>query len=125
MHLPAVVAAAVSSFVLGGLWYSPLLFGTAWNRANGGVPPPGHPARVFGISLVFCLLAAAGFAWLLGPAPALQPALTTAAVVAAIVAGCFGVNYQFSQRRPLLWLIDAGYHLVQLLLFALILGLWH
>lgn len=125
MHLPAVVAAAVSSFVLGGLWYSPLLFGTAWNRANGGVPPPGHPARVFGISLLFCLAAAAGFAWLLGPAPALPRALLMAAACGGLVACCFGVNYQFSQRHPLLWLIDAGYHLLQFGLFALILALWH
>ena len=125
MHLPAVVAAAVSSFVLGGLWYSPLLLGKAWNRANGGVPPPGHPARVFGISLLFCLAASAAFAWLLGPAPALPRALLLAAVCGGLVACCFGVNYQFSQRRPLLWLIDAGYHLLQFGLFAVILSLWH
>jgi hypothetical protein len=31
----AVLAATASSFVLGGLWYSPLLFGRPWNRANG------------------------------------------------------------------------------------------
>ena len=30
----AVLAAAVSTFVLGGLWYSPMLFGKAWMRAN-------------------------------------------------------------------------------------------
>jgi hypothetical protein len=30
----AVLVAAISTFVLGGLWYSPLLFGKAWMRAN-------------------------------------------------------------------------------------------
>ncbi len=30
----AVLAAALSTFILGGLWYSPLLFGKAWMRAN-------------------------------------------------------------------------------------------
>lgn len=125
MNLYAIVVAAVSSFVLGGLWYSPMLFGNAWNKANGGVPPPGHPARVFGSSLLFCLIAASAFAWLLGPAPTLTHALQQGGLVAAIVICCFGVNYQFSQRKLLLWLIDGGYHLLQLLLFALILGLWH
>lgn len=104
MNPYAVVFAAVSSFVLGGLWYSPVLFG---------------------ISLLFCLLAAAGFAWLLGPAPALPNALGSGALIGALVACAFGVNYQFSQRRPLLWLIDGGYHLLQFVLFGLILGLWH
>src|SRR5690349_21028002 len=49
----AVLVAAVSSFVLGGLWYSPVLFGKAWNAANGGVPQSGHPAKVFGVAFVF------------------------------------------------------------------------
>jgi hypothetical protein len=35
-----------------------------------------------------------------------------------------GINYQFAQRSLRLWLIDGGYHLVQFLLFGLVLGLW-
>ena len=31
----AIVVAAVGSFVLGGLWYSPVLFGKAWQREAG------------------------------------------------------------------------------------------
>ena len=34
LNLFAVVVAAVSSFVIGGLWYSPLLFQRAWMAAN-------------------------------------------------------------------------------------------
>jgi Protein of unknown function (DUF1761) len=30
----AVIAAALSSFLLGGLWYSPAVFGRAWMREN-------------------------------------------------------------------------------------------
>src|SRR5262245_52781870 len=30
----AVLVSALSTFVLGGLWYSPLLFGKAWMRVN-------------------------------------------------------------------------------------------
>ena len=125
MNHAAIVLAAVSSFLLGGLWYSPLLFGTAWNRENGGVPPPGHPARVFGASIGFALVAAYGFAWIAGPAPALARALALGAVAGALVAASFGINYQFSQRSLRLWAIDGAYHLVQFLLFGLVLGLWH
>ncbi|GAB2489384.1 DUF1761 domain-containing protein [Arenimonas alkanexedens] len=32
VNIWAVLAAALSGFVLGGLWYSPLLFGKAWQR---------------------------------------------------------------------------------------------
>ena len=31
----AIVAAAILSFLLGGLWYSPVLFGKAWQREVG------------------------------------------------------------------------------------------
>ena len=125
MNHVATIVAAASSFALGGLWYSPALFGTAWNRENGGVPPPGHPAGVFGAAFVFSLLAAYAFAWWLGPAPPLEDALAKGGLAGAMVASSFGINYRFAQRSGRLWLIDGGYHLAQFLLFGLVLGLWH
>ena len=62
MNLWAVLLAAVSSFLLGGLWYSPVLFGRLWNTANNGPKHEGHPAKVFGVSFAFSLLAAVCFA---------------------------------------------------------------
>jgi len=125
MNIWAIGVAAVSSFLVGGLWYSPVLFGRVWNRENGGQPPAGHPARVFGISLLFSLLAAACFALLLGPAPSPAQGLRLGALAGlGLVAASFGINYQFAQRSFLLWLIDAGYHAVQFLVFGLVLGLW-
>jgi len=35
INLFAVLTAAASSFLLGGLWYSASLFGPAWGRAAG------------------------------------------------------------------------------------------
>jgi hypothetical protein len=126
MNILAVVVAAVSSFMLGGLWYSPVLFGNAWNTENGGVKQAGHPAKVFGISFVFSLIAAAAFASWLGAAPALETALKAGALAGfGIAATSFGINYQFAQRSFKLWLIDGGYHTAQFMLFGLILGLWH
>ena len=129
----AAVLAAVSSFFLGGLWYSKALFGPAWGRAAGIDPEKmrdeqshRHPARVFGVSFVFSVIAALAFAWLLGPNPELGHAIRLGAIVGAcFVAACFGINYQFADRRTALWLIDGGYHTVQFILFGLILGLWH
>lgn len=126
MNYWAVLLAAVSSFMLGGLWYSPALFGNAWNTENGGVKQTGHPAKVFGVSFVFSLIAATCFAYLLGAAPPLDAALRTGALVGlGFVAASFGINYQFAQRSFKLWLIDGGYHAVQFVLFGLVLGLWH
>lgn len=125
-NILAILAAAASSFLLGGLWYSPVLFGNAWNRENGNPPPPGHPARVFGVAFVFSVVAAVGFAYLVGPEPSLEKGLAFGLIAGfACVAASFGINYQFAQRSFKLWLIDGGYHAVQFLLFGLIFGLWH
>jgi len=123
----AVLAAAVSSFVLGGLWYSPLLFLNPWNRAMGRSDKDnGHPARVFLLSFVFALVAALVFAMLLGPSPVLSEAWKAGLLVGVgFVAMSFGINYQFANRPIVAWLIDGGYHTTQFMLYGLILGAWH
>lgn len=126
INLWAVLVAAVSSFLLGGVWYGPL-FGKAWNAAAGMDPQKqGHPAKIFGGAFVFSLLAAAVFAWFLGPQPPLSFAVFHGMLVGfGLVAASFGINYLFAQRGLRLWLIDGGYHTVQFVLFGLVLGLWH
>ena len=129
MHINwlAVIAAAVSAFLLGGIWYGPL-FKHAWCREAGIDPAasPRHPARVFGSAFVLALVAAIAFACLLGPAPSLPLAVHHGALVGfAFVATSFGINYAFAGRSLKLWLIDGGYHLLQFVLYGVILGLWH
>ena len=126
MNVWAVIGAAVSSFLIGGLWYSPALFGRTWNVENGGPPSDAHPARVFGFSFLFSLAAASCFAVLVGPTPGLGESVRTGLLVGlGCVAASYGINYQFAQRSFKLWLIDGGYHVVQFAAFGLIIGLWH
>ena len=69
---------------------------------------------------------AVAFAVLLGPDPALPLAVHHGALVGvAFVATSFGINYAFARRSLTLWLIDGGYHVLQFVLYGLILGLWH
>ena len=127
VNLLAVVVAAASSFMLGGLWYSAALFGRTWSvEANAPMDKQGHPAKVFGGAFVFSLLAAYAFAVYLGPKPELRFAVHAGAMVGFCwVASSFGINYLFAQRSLKLWLIDAGYHTLQFTLYGLVLGLWH
>jgi len=124
----AIVLAAAGSFLLGGPWYSPALFGAIWSRESADTRPKGsgHPAKVFGLSFAFALIAATAFAYWLGPNPPLPYALGRGLLVGScFVATSFGINYQFANRSPLMLLIDGGYHTAQFLLFGLVLGLWH
>jgi len=123
----AVLVAALSTFALGGLWYSPLMFGTAWQRAAGGPDKQaaGHPAKVFGLSFLFALAAAIAYAHLVPlPASPVAAALQGLLLGAGLVAASFGINYQFANRSTVMWLIDGGYHTVQFGIYGFILGVW-
>jgi len=124
----AVFVAALSSFLLGGLWYSPMLFLNPWNAAMGRTAESanGHPAKVFGLSFLFALAAALAFAYILGPAPEIREALRMGLIVGiCFVTMSFGINYQFANRPLSALFIDGGYHTGQFVIYAIILGLWH
>jgi hypothetical protein len=129
MNIWAVLAAGISSMVLGALWYSPMLFARVWMRESGVTEEQAkaaNPAKTLGTAFVLALLGSAVFALFLGPRPA--PGFAAAAGFAAglcWVAGSFGINYLFEQRSLKLLLINAGYHTLQYTLIGLILGLWH
>lgn len=127
VNVAAVLVAALATFLLGGLWYSPLLFGGAWNRAEGRAQgcEERHPALVFGLAYVLSVAAAYVLALHLGPEATLEQCVRAGAMAGlGLVAACFGVNYLFAGRSWRLWLIDGGYHAIQLTLIGLILGLW-
>jgi hypothetical protein len=122
----AVIAAAVSAFVLGGLWYGPL-FKAAWCREAGVDPAsaPPHPARIFAVAFACSLLSALMFGLFLPPAATGSQGAAVGFVVGMFfVAMSFGINYAFAQRSLKLWLIDSGYHILQFSLYGLILGAW-
>jgi len=121
------LVAALSAFVLGGLWYSPVLFGKLWGEAAGIDPKAdnGHPAKVFGVSFLFSLLAAMVMSQALGDDPSLgRGAYLGLLVGVGCVAASFGINYQFANRGLPLLLIDGAYHATQFLVYGLILGAW-
>jgi hypothetical protein len=130
MNLLAVLAAALSAFLVGGLWYSPLLFGKVWMAETGLGPEElarkGSPGVIYGVSFVLAFAAAFILAMFLGPAPALPFALG-ASLAAGIgwVGTSFGINYLFERKSLRLFAVNAGYHTVQYGLMGLVLGAWH
>jgi Protein of unknown function (DUF1761) len=127
IKLWAVLAAAVSAFILGGLWYSPMLFGGAWQKAAGLTDEQlksRNSGVVFGGAFLLSLLAAFVFALFLGPHPTLTLGLG-AGIAAGLcwVAASFGINYLFERRSLKLFLINGGYHSLQFTLYGLVLAL--
>ena len=127
-NILAVLLAAAVSFVLGGMWYSPLMFAKAWQRESGVTDEQlknTNVAMIFGLSFVLCLVAALVFALFLGPRPPLALGLGAGFSAGLCwVASSFGINYLFERRSLKLFLINGGYHTLQFTLIGLILALW-
>jgi len=125
----AVIAAAVATFALGGLWYSPALFGKAWQREAGVTEEKMKSANmtlIFGLTFVLSLIAAWVFALFLGPRPPMALGLGAGFSAGLCwVAASLGINYLFERKSLKLWLINGGYHTLQFTIIGLILALWH
>ena len=122
----AVVVAAVSAFVLGGIWYGPLFKKTWCREAGVDMEAKGrHPAAVFGGAFVLSLVAAWAVAALIGRSDASLLFAVHVGLLSGLcfVATSFGINYLFAGRSLKLWLIDAGYHVLQFTLYGLVIGL--
>ena len=128
----AILTATVSTFVLGGLWYSPVLFGRAWMREMGLDPDncqekeKGNLGLIMGVSFVLELLMAFNLAAFLGPKATLSFGLFAGAAAGfGWVALSFGVTYLFERRSLRFFFINAGYHGVAFTIMGAILGAWH
>jgi hypothetical protein len=124
--LPALIG-ALSAFALGGLWYSPFLFGKVWQREAGLSDEQlqaANKGKIFGVSFILCLIAAVAFSMVIGTEPSFFMALHSGIGVGlAWVATSFGVNYLFELKSLKLWLINAGYHTMQFTIYGLVFGL--
>ncbi|GAA4302130.1 hypothetical protein GCM10023183_13750 [Nibribacter koreensis] len=123
----AIAAAALSTFLLGGLWYSPLLFANAWMHANKFDPENmGKPnmALIFGLAFVLSFFMALNLALFIGAGDTAFGA--TAGFMAGFgwVALGIGVISLF-ERKPLAYvLINGGYMTVAFTVMGAILGAW-
>lgn len=122
----AVLAAALSAFFVGYLWYGPL-FGQAWmnehnlekedlEKANMG--------RIFATAFVLELVMAINLAFFLSGSSVGEGALYGFLTGFGWIAMAIGVNYLFARESFTLWLIDSFYFVVSLTLMGVILAAW-
>jgi hypothetical protein len=123
----AVFLATLSTFLLGGLWYSPVLFGRVWQRAVGITDEElaRGRGRVFAGAFICALIAATNLAFFLGPERTLSFGLF-AGLAAGLgwVATGLTTTFLFENRPARLIAIDAGYHAVAYTIMGAIIGAW-
>jgi hypothetical protein len=128
LNYMAVIVAALSAFVIGGVWYSPILFGNLWMKETGltdDVLRRRSMGLVFGSSFVLCLVIAFNLAAFLAGPPDLVWGMTAGALAGVgWVATAMGVTYLFEMRSMRLFLVNAGFHAVAFVIMGGIIGIW-
>lgn len=122
----AVIAAALSSFPLGFLWYGPL-FGKSWQREVGLSDEQlksGNMAFIFGGAFVLALIQSATFAMFLGAEPFPNAALYGLIAGLCWVAAAIGVQNLFERKSWKLTAINGGYNSIAFTLIGAIIGAW-
>ena len=130
LNVSAVLVCAVLAFVIGGLWYSPLVFGNAYSTLRGLGPnsatdmamPVGELVGEFVRWLVITFILAR-FMVLLGVAD-LTGALMFGAWMWAVVYSALAGSVLHEGYPWRLYAIHAGDGLAKIMLITTILGLW-
>jgi hypothetical protein len=123
----AIILAAISGFIVGGIWYGPIM-GKQWMGAVGLTEEDiqgGNMGQIYGTAFLFSLLASFmldhmltsyGQSFGFGTIVLISTGIALGFIVPAI-----GTNYLFSQKSRKLFFIDAGYWM----LFYIAMGCVH
>ena len=126
----AVLVTGIVLFVLGGLWYSPVLFGKKWLTLVGvpeaelrraGTPVNYLLVLVAEIVTAYVLALAINWSGVTDPAGG---ALVGFLLWLGLAGATTFMTYTFSARPRGLWLIDTLYTLVAFVVGGVILSLW-
>ncbi|MBO9199694.1 MULTISPECIES: DUF1761 domain-containing protein [Niastella] len=134
----AVLVAGISSFVVGGIWYSPGMFGKAWMKDNNfteeQIRKGGNKGKIFGFTLMFSLLMAVNLAMFLAtpadcPANCAPKADIAWGAMAGFLTGIWtfcaiAIHSLFELKSWRLIFINGFYSVLALILMGAIIGAW-
>jgi hypothetical protein len=124
----AALVAGISSFALGGVWYSPALFGKAWMKENNlsiEEVKAGNKGKIFGGSLILSLIMSANLAmYLRTPDINFQLGLLYGLLAGVWVICGIAMVGLFELKTGRYILINGGYCLIALGLMGAIIGVW-
>jgi len=128
----ALIVAAIISFGIGSIWYSPLLFGKVWQKTVGLSEEKlkdSNMALIFGSSFILIFLMNFGLAIIL-QGHAVRDISIFSGMLYGFLIGLFfictsiGINMLYQRKSVTLWLIDAGYQVLYLTVAGAIFGAW-
>jgi hypothetical protein len=132
INIWAVLVSAIAFWVLGALWYSPVLFGKRWQKETGLKEEDINKTNmflVFGGSFVLMLFMVWALNFVINSHKAEDVNLMMGLHYGAFVGFFFsmftmGINYLYQRKSIVLWLIDGVYIVLGLAISGMILGAW-
>ncbi|UBM60386.1 DUF1761 domain-containing protein [Marinilongibacter aquaticus] len=128
----AILVGGILAFAFGALWYSPVLFSKAWQKEVGMSEEDlagANMAKIFGTSLLLMLVMATGMAIMLrghneGPIDWIEGLMHGLYIGLMFVATSIGINLLYQRGSFKLFLIDAGYQVIMLMIMGAVIGAW-
>jgi len=124
----AVLVAGISAFVVGGIWYSPGLFGNVWMKENKIGQEDirrSDKGRIFGSALILALVMSTNLALFLSDAKTDLRWGFIAGLLTGVWVFCgLAITAMFELRTCRYVFINGGYQLVALALMGAIIGVW-
>jgi len=124
----AVVAAGLSAFLVGGIWYSKPLFANAWmadSKLSEEEIKSSSMGKTFGFTAFFSLIMAVNLAMFLADAKTTAAWGAEAGFLAGIWTFCaIAIHSLFELRSWRHIFINGGYSVVSLTLMGFIIGAW-
>lgn len=128
----AILTCVVMGMASGAVWYSPKVFFPAWwkgigGKTEGGMNVTGPGPLTWGLVVLSVFVEAVSVALMLRAMGATGPGAGAVAgfmLWLGFIAPTNLVNKLFSGHGLKVWAIEAGNHLLNMLLFGAILGVW-
>lgn len=127
INIWAVLVAGLAAFMLGGLWYSPLMFAKLWLQETGLKEEElGSPKKPMMITAGLVLVTAYTMAVIINMANLdMKQSMAMGSVIGiGIVAAITGPQFAFEGRSFKLYAIYAAQHIVELIIMGAIIGAW-
>ncbi len=128
----AVLLGTLALWVLGALWYSPVLFGKIWQKEvefKEETVTKRNLVMVFGLSFILMLFMVWALNFVINSHKPEDVSMLKGLHYGAFTGFFFsmmamGVNYLYQRRSVTLWLIDGFYMVIGLGIAGMILGAW-
>ena len=129
INIWAVLVCGAAGLIVGGIWYSPFLFGKKWQKEadmSDEKIKSGNMPMIFIVTFILTVIIALNMALFFGGEVGWSDGLLYGFYTGLFwVSTALGIIYLYEHKSFMLWLINGGFHVVMFTVIGGIIGAWH